>query len=313
MKKLSILLLTLLLSTSGYSAIYFLSNGSFESQVPPLSNGDIIVIPAGVTVTSASNITFPDVILNIQGSLIFMNTTPAPVWTMGSGGVISVTGSGTITGNGSHNNQIIIGTNVVFYGDGPVVTGTRVATSFTSGFMGATPLPLRFTGVTANVRGAEVLVEWTVADDSWSHVFTVERSADGKSWYPVHVAMAQQRGNQAARYSYTDAVNAPGTYYYRIDYTGSDGVNGYSSVTVANVNKKRSITAGVADHMLQVRYATGEPKTLAVTDMLGRVLINRTVAADETETKLSLPQPGTYIVHVREGAAFDYVQKVVNE
>lgn len=314
MKKTLTLLGMLCILGKAYAATYTLSSGSYESQAPSFVNGDVLTIPSGASVTVSSSVTFPNITMNVSGTLTFLNVSPKPKWDFGSGSVINVTSSGTIVGNGSNANQITIGGNTVFRGSDPNVTGPSRATSTSSGFQ-STPLPLYFTRFDATVTGEAVKLQWVVASDIRSNVFAVERSTDGIAWKILQTISVQDAGMKAATYTYTDAAGSAGTYYYRIGYTGNDGSSGYSATAIARVNVKNTITAGVNGQLLQLRFPdlTSEQKLVVITDMQGRTVVNRTVTAAEQEATISLPQPGMYILHLTAGNTCRYVQKIVSD
>lgn len=314
MKKTLTLLGVLCALGNAYAATYVLSSGSYESQAPSLVAGDVVTIPSGASVTVSSNVTFPNITMNIAGTLTFMNVSPKPKWDFGSGSVINVASGGSIVGNGSSANQIVIGGNTVFRGSDPNVTGPARATSTSTNFQ-STPLPLYFTRFDATVVGGTVKLQWVVASDIHSSLFTVERSTDGRAWKTLRTIGVQDAGMKAATYTYTDAAASAGTYYYRIGYTANDGSNGYSATAAARVSMKNTITAGVNGQVLQLRFPdlTSEPKLVVITDMQGRTVINRTVTAADQEATIDLPQPGMYILHLTAGNACQYVQKIVSD
>src|SRR5215217_5787453 len=165
------------------AASYTLANGTYESQAPTLVNGDIVKIPPGIVVTTTSVLTLPDITFNIAGTFTFENVSPKPKWTLGSGSVINVFSGGTISSSGaSPAIQLTIGSNTVYDGADPPVTGPATATSSSSGFQSNTALPLKLTGFTIAVENNEARLKWTAVDDNVASVFRIEKSAAGTEW-----------------------------------------------------------------------------------------------------------------------------------
>ncbi|HEY8895514.1 MAG TPA: T9SS type A sorting domain-containing protein [Niastella sp.] len=118
-----------------------------------------------------------------------------------------------------------------------VVTVTVAASNFTgtpyftlASASISTPLPVKFVKLGANCKANAANISWTTENETNTDHYTVERSADGKSF----IAMADVNSNAAASqqhvYNWTDAAPLPGTSYYRLKIAGSTSVTGYSPV-----------------------------------------------------------------------------------
>lgn len=97
-------------------------------------------------------------------------------------------------------------------------------------------LPVIFAGdITAQLVQKSVIVSWATASEINNEYFAVERSIDGKSFYPI--GRVESQGNSIAgnKYNYTDRSPVAGLNYYRIKQVDADGSYAYSNTAFVNV------------------------------------------------------------------------------
>lgn len=310
----SIITSILLLHTLGSNAAsYTLTNGTYESQAPTLVNGDIIKIPAGVVVTTTSVLTLPNITFNIAGTFTFQNASPKPKWTLGSGSVINVFTGGTI--NSSTNSpaiQLAIGSNSVYNGGNPPVTGPATATGNSSNFQSNTALPLKLISITIAVINNEAILKWTAVDDNVAAAFRIERSATGKEW--AALGSVQTKGNAALTdYSFTDNSRQAGTAYYRLAYDNGAGATVYSPVLKADFMKNNQPVVAVNNSGINITFNRNDDhlRTVTITDMAGKELRR----VDTRDASLNVPLtdvPGLQIVRIFEEGQLIYCNKLVH-
>ena len=183
----------------------------------------------------------------------------------------------------------------------------------------ANPLPVELGAFTAERRDEAAYLRWATASEKNSAYFEAEVSPDGTAFRSVGRVAAQGSTTQRHDYTLTDprllAYGAP-LVYYRLRQVDLDGTASYSPVRVLAVGGGPAAFRAVAwPNPAQNGMATrlqvsgpdaGLPVELTLTDAAGRVLAQRTVAADAGA--LALPEAdnrpaGVYLLRVRQGAA----------
>jgi len=99
----------------------------------------------------------------------------------------------------------------------------------------ANPLPLTITKFAGNVKGEDVLLNWTTASEINISSFTVERSSDGISFETLGNIKAANAAASLQDYQYSDKGLVAGRYYYRLQVNGLDGDITYSKVISVQV------------------------------------------------------------------------------
>lgn len=221
------ILLTLLFATVGLvsfaATITSTGDGDWEDddswdlgRVP--TDGDIIVIETGETITVTTNNTdcngAPATHVYIKGTLTFTNGAKL---NLGCGSSITVEPGGTIdggSGGGSSKKIIICGSTVWDSGD-PDVLGPA---SF------GTPLPISLTSLDVELyNDNHVLIEWVTASEDNNDYFEVLRSQNGLTYEPIGRVDGAGTTAQMMIYEYIDENPLQGTSYYKLRQTDYDG------------------------------------------------------------------------------------------
>jgi hypothetical protein len=206
-------------------------------------------------------------------------------------------------------------------------TGGTYATStrFSLVFEAANPLPVTLVAFTAQLQGADGLLEWTTASEQQNAYFQVESSLDGRTFIPLGRVVGAGTSPERHSYHFRDAdlarYAAP-RIYYRLRQVDTDGASVFSPMRVlvvptadfAVVAVPTAVPTGQALHLL-VRTATAGPAWLRITDALGRYLGQRVLSLPAGTSSIALPEaawwaPGLYLVRVQQGAQ-QQVAKVV--
>ena len=104
-------------------------------------------------------------------------------------------------------------------------------------FKGTGTLPVTFTTIRANERNRKVAVEWSVASEKNIRSYTVEQSADGRTFSGVGLVAATANGASKADYNWLHENPVQGNNYYRIRSEGIGGEIKYSTVARAFVGE----------------------------------------------------------------------------
>ena len=176
----------------------------------------------------------------------------------------------------------------------------------------AAPLPVELTDFTATTAGpAVVRLAWTTASEQHNAGFTVERSADGRTFTSLGVVAGAGTSSVPRHYGFLDETLPAGTsrLYYRLRQTDLDGASIYSPVRSVALTGTSSAVAQLlaypspAHEAVRVRLL-GPPSAapLALYDALGRLVRTRAAPAIGTETVLPLTELPTGLYVLRCGA-----------
>ena len=103
-------------------------------------------------------------------------------------------------------------------------------------------LPVTFVSIKAVQKDKNILVEWSVENESGMQQFEVEKSSDGINFLQIGIIPALNKG--AADYNWIDAQPFGGDNYYRIRSVSRDGIINYTKiirVTIAKITGKISV------------------------------------------------------------------------
>jgi hypothetical protein len=85
-------------------------------------------------------------------------------------------------------------------------------------------LPVELIEFRAKAMGKyAVQLNWSTATEENNHYFSIERSTDGKEFFPLTKVYGQENSNRLIAYAYTDEVFAYDILYYRLKQTDIDG------------------------------------------------------------------------------------------
>ena len=166
---------------------------------------------------------------------------------------------------------------------------------------GLSALPVDIISFKGFLKGASIQLEWEVMNEQNLLQYEVERSVNGRDFYPVGTVKASNAGT----YHFNDDVTqlSGRRLYYRLKKVDVDGKFKYSLVFTAHVplNLQFSVYPNpVADGFAQVKFVkptTGNARLL-VSDMAGRAYQQVPVATGTTNMIVSLKNApaGMYII-----------------
>ncbi|OQP57710.1 hypothetical protein A3860_08750 [Niastella vici] len=234
----------------------------------------------------------------------------------GGGGVIYTDGTlnaaSSVTGGmaGTTNN----GSGTIPYGaqagDGGIsVTGPVMAFP-----PGCIVLPMQFLFVKGKKNGAQVLINWEVANEKDVTNYIIERSNNGNNF--VKAGIVSKRGNgDIGKYNFSDAsAGKEGTVFYRIKARGTNGQTFLSKII--------TIQTGFAEDALDISpvpaigqstirwSSTGNNKLqITVFDVTGHAVLSRqyqlkTGLNELLLTNLQSLPAGIYFVKASDGASY---------
>ncbi len=128
-------------------------------------------------------------------------------------------------------------------------------------FQPGTILPVNYTSIKASQQNQGVNVDWTVANETGTRYYEVERSANAQQF--SRIATVTARNVASASYRQLDAQPLAGVNYYRIKSMGTSGEVKYSSIVKVSIGKGAP-TVGVYPNPV-----TGAQFSLQLTNMAG--------------------------------------------
>ncbi len=228
-------------TTSQYAATCTAVTGNWEApgtwscgRLPTC--GDVVVIPAGVTVTITSQLDYTALCagpmeIDIFGTLHFQN---GKRLTLNCGSIIFVQSGGSVTGGGgggSSNLIDICGATAWTSGSGNV-SGPA---SITAAGVGGLPIELLYFTVFANKTHIDL--SWASATETNNNFYSIERSQDGIVFNEIQkINTKALKGTSLLKleYEYSDTKPLSGTSYYRLRQTDFNGKNEVFNIASAN-------------------------------------------------------------------------------
>jgi hypothetical protein len=173
-------------------------------------------------------------------------------------------------------------------------------------------LPLVFNGVSGSNQNNQVMVNWSVTDESDIDYYVVERCVDGSTFQDVATVNAAGGTSGSYHYSWTDPLPATGNNLYRIRAVETNGHALYSIVVDI---RGRAGANGIfvypnpvegQSFLLHVFNQPPGVYTATLTDLSGRVIVNRTIRNTGGMVTQQLntgahPCKGSYLLRVSNG------------
>lgn len=161
-------------------------------------------------------------------------------------------------------------------------------------YLARTVMPVTFTSVNAEKKGASVSVNWTIEEQKNVASYVVERSADGKSFAQIDKVTAIQ----ANAYKIVDESPVAGINYYRIVSVDVDGKKGYSSVARVNMGEMNETLTVYPnpiagnDINLKMNFQTKGIYYISIRNQMGQVVDSRQINFDGSRTSFTI-QPAS--------------------
>jgi len=161
----------------------------------------------------------------------------------------------------------------------------------------AVPLPITLTKFTAQRSGSEGLLQWQTAQEENSRDFTIERSADGKTYTTIGVVAAAGKSFTSLNYTFTDLAPVHSVNYYRLKQSDLDDKYTYSPVRTLNFSESSRLGwYSTGKLSVEVNLLQGNNENYSLSDINGRTLRQGQLSGGKTEVS-HLPA-GVYIVRV---------------
>ena len=191
--------------------------------------------------------------------------------------------------------------------DNSFVGSAFAKSSFTIDATGS--LPVLLTSYTAAAEGKKSRIEWTTASELNNSHFEVERSENGKDFYPLATVAGKGTTGNASSYAVYDNNPSKGTNYYRLTQYNADGKPtsyGIKTVNFSNAARASAIVypnPAPANFGIRLSNFEGKQITVSMTDMMGKLLHKEVVATQNGQGYYQLhlnqkPLSGQYMLQI---------------
>lgn len=177
------------------------------------------------------------------------------------------------------------------------ITVTGESTEYILGSLG-TPLPVTLLSFAASHCGSNVCLLWTIENElNFSH-YEIEKSNSARFFNKISTTIATNT-NSRSSYAFTDVNPTTGDNFYRLKMVNSDGSFSYSNIIHINFGKQESIVLqpNPANDFVIIKGTDGYQQ-LAVTDLSGRILLQKNIQAPLEEINLQAFSPGMYFIRL---------------
>ncbi|HEY6505250.1 MAG TPA: T9SS type A sorting domain-containing protein [Chitinophagaceae bacterium] len=163
-----------------------------------------------------------------------------------------------------------------------------------------------FSGTDAN---GKTKLKWTLTEGNTANRIVLEKSNTGNAFQPVAEFFANEGGNTARDFNYTDNKGTEGTVYYRLKIAGMDGKIQYSNTLRFAAKQPGENALAVYPSLVQATTTISynspvqENAMVFVTDMSGRVVKKQNVLLQQGTNSILVTgfdqfRKGNYIVAV---------------
>lgn len=172
----------------------------------------------------------------------------------------------------------------------------------------AQALPVELLYFNASLRNEIVTLEWVTLSEINNSHFEVEWRQDGSNFEYVGEVIGNGNSTEKIVYDFTHMKPSYGSNYYRLKQVDFDGSYEYSPI--------EEITLGNKSQFFQIRPTVSSSKitispskvsevssSIFITDITGKLVIETTLGANETEKKLNISTlaKGHYFVRMNVG------------
>jgi uncharacterized repeat protein (TIGR01451 family) len=154
-------------------------------------------------------------------------------------------------------------------------------------------MPVTFTSIKAIQKDENILVEWSVENESGILQYEIEKSADGINFLQTGKVSALNKG--AANYQWTDEQPFEGNNYYRIRSVSRDGKINYTLIVKVVMAKRETkifvYPNPVTDGFIRLRLKDQTPGIYITRlfNSLGQLILNDKFTICEQSSQQSIP------------------------
>ncbi len=167
-------------------------------------------------------------------------------------------------------------------------------------------LPITLSNYEAQLfQNNAVKILWSTASEHNNNYFQLFKSTDGVNYQIIANIKSLGNSNSLQRYSFVDKFPANGNNYYKLAQTDLDGTQkeiGLKTVKFELENAAQiSVYPNPVSTILNIGFEDGNYNTLEITDLLGRIILTKSINIKDTESSLNVSHlsPATYIINLK--------------
>jgi len=173
----------------------------------------------------------------------------------------------------------------------------------------AAVLPVELVSFNGREKGTDNILEWTTASEVNNDFFEVQRSTDGVDFETLESIRGNGTSHTVSHYSFIDEKPAS-ISYYRLQQVDFDGRSEFSNIVTIKrdlIKDDAKVFPSPVQDQLTISYQanTNKALTMSITDVTGRVVINKSVNAvkgnNEFYLDLANLPTGTYMTRLSSG------------
>lgn len=152
---------------------------------------------------------------------------------------------------------------------------------FTIGWGKARLLPITLLNFNGEVSGADILLNWQIAETKDLKHFIVEHSTDGRNFIPLGTVIYQEYKS----FQWRHLAPGPGLHYYRLQMVEKDGYKSYSRVELVQMGVNKTMILGLLQNPVSggtalVNIFSEKPQLAeaALFDMNGRMILRQALS-----------------------------------
>lgn len=183
----------------------------------------------------------------------------------------------------------------------------------------AIPLPVTLISFKAEKQDdneqPSALLKWRTASETNSNYFEIQRSEDGKKWFPIGTVQASGDKASDTDYFFTDENPMDGENVYRLKMVDRDATFAYSSLQSLRFESLVVFYPNPIKSWLQIKGLTGTKAKISlvqIRDAAGRLVRESTSVSVQGIDLTSLPT-GIYTVQIVHNIGQVTTRKVVKE
>ena len=176
-------------------------------------------------------------------------------------------------------------------------------------------LPVELAEFTAQLRGEEVVLNWTTLSELNNDYFSIEHSRDGVHYEVIEKVQGAGNSNVVLHYETKDVKPHRGNNYYRLTQTDFDGISTKSNIV--NVLFEKGETAIYPNPVREKLYVStrefdAHQVEYSIYDILGNEIAHQTLEAIDGvfEVKeVNSLSVGTYVIRIFSKGQDTFIQK----
>lgn len=175
----------------------------------------------------------------------------------------------------------------------------------------AAALPVTLVQFNAFREGDRVRLHWQTSTEQNNYGFYIQRSKDGKDWPSLGFVSGQGDSYRTVDYHFTDDNPNTGVNYYRLKQEDYDGSPAYSEIRSIYFNGAGRDARGHPNPFSTFLTIENGQGAIIISDMLGRVLEQRTITEAVYRLDTSALPDGPCIIRLQKNNGKLYTMKLV--